>query len=256
MIFSPQGFKELEDYLSDELFETNDDNLADDNPDGVPDNTPRSAEDGITLEDFIDEQSEADNVDDSWKEGVINNVDDFMLSDDISDGDFDISSIPQHGMDINDMLAGPAEFVFTDGFLEINDLILPGGDLENFSSNISAGEHEGLSSRGSEIQLRPRRSSPRRMQFDPQGDTARRMLLMRHSESQQNDLDRTLSSSRNLHTSASSRNLSEFAERATSSLGFQRQPEEGCPVDGDLLSMAREDTGDLPDSGTCSGRHC
>lgn len=71
----------------------NDDNLVDDNLDGVFDNIFRFVEDGIILEDFIDEQFEVDNVDDLWKEGVINNVDDFMLSDDILDGDFDISSI-------------------------------------------------------------------------------------------------------------------------------------------------------------------
>lgn len=192
----------------------------------VPEDFGPGNNDAISWQEVLD-TVQAQPQEESWKEAVIDN--NLMFSEDFLNGDEGLTS---------DALAFNVDSldfespVGTDDYLEINDL------------TSELGDQYGYMPVGSEIQLRPPRSlNAMPMQFDSQGDTARRMLLMRPNNQAFNQADSFIP--RMLHSSASSRDLAEFADLASSSLEFQR-PSEGWSIDGELLDdsstrLRRED---------------
>lgn len=197
-------------------------------------------DDGGMMQDILD-AVQAQPQEDSWREAVIDN--DLMFGDDLLNAQgldypeglgFDGNS---HGFGMP--LVDPAGAVGTDDYLEINDL---------------TSELEGFGARNSEIQLRPPRSDAMAMQLVSQGDTARRILLRRpqaaitQAESFFNAEPAVSQQPRILHSSASSRDLSEFAGLASSSLDLERASG-GLSIDGVLLDSGRENAGVVPDQG-------
>jgi hypothetical protein len=183
-----------------------------------------SGGDGVTMQEILD-SIEGRPQDESWKEAVIDN--------DMFDGGFLDTAEGEVLLDFD--IGTPV--VGTDDYLEINDL---------------TSELEGFDAVGSEIQLRAPRSNAMVMQFDVQGDTARRMLLMRSQPSISlagdfaNAVPALSHPTRMLQTSASSRDLSAFADLASPSVDLQR-PSAEWSTDREPLDMGHEDVG--PDSG-------
>ena len=165
----------------------------------------RSGDDFQAILDTIERQQPQE---DSWKEAVIDN--DLMFDEEFFHGDGLDGLGTAEGLDFNgngdyslyfDIEMPSGGSVSTDDYLEINDLI---------------SDPEGFDSRGSGIQLRPPRNNAMAVQFDSQGDSARRMLLMRPQASISYAIVPAVSGqSRILHTSASSRDLSQFADLAS-----------------------------------------
>ena len=184
----------------------------------------RSGDDGVTMQEILD-SIEGRPQDESWKEAVIDN--------DMFDGGFLDTAEGEELLDFD--IGTPV--VGTDDYLEINDL---------------TSELEGFDAVGSEIQLRAPRSNAMVMQFDVQGDTARRMLLMRSQPSISlagdfaNAVPALSHPTRMLQTSASSRDLSAFADLASPSVDLQR-PSAEWSTDREPLDMGHEGVG--PDSG-------
>lgn len=173
---------------------------------------------------------------DSWREAVIDN--DLMFGGDLlSAGDLDYPDVLGFDSHSHDF-GGPSGALVTDDYLEINDLTEFYGD--------------------SEIQLRPPRSNNvmAMQQLISQGDTARRILLQRPQSyiSQAESFFRTepavsqQQQPRVLHSSASSRDLSAFAELASSSVDLER-PSGGWSMNGELLDLGRDDAGLVSDQG-------
>jgi len=190
----------------------------------VPEDFRPGNNDAISFQEVLD-AVQTQPEEESWKEAVIDN--DLMFGEDFLNGDEGLAS---DALAFNGDSVDFGMHVGTDDYLEINDLTL--------------GDQNGYMAVGSEIQLRPPRSlNAMPMQFDSQGDTARRMLLMRANNQAVNQADSFIP--RMLYSSASSRDLSQFADLASSSLEFQR-PSEGWPIDGELLDdsstrLRRED---------------
>ena len=202
----------------------------------------RSGDDASTMQEIVD-TVQGQPQEDLWKEQIIDN--DLMFGGDYSTDE--ALNFPDsigfgndiQGSDFGMSLVGPIGGVGSDDYLEINDL---------------TSGFEGFDSRGPEIQLRPPRNNVMAMQFDSQGDTARRMLLMRPQASISHAAMPAVShQSRILHTSASSRDLSEFADLASSSLDLQGSSG-GWSHDREPQDFGREGAGVVPDSGIESAR--
>uniref|UniRef100_A0A7I4EQN7 NAC domain-containing protein n=1 Tax=Physcomitrium patens TaxID=3218 RepID=A0A7I4EQN7_PHYPA len=248
--FNNMCMQELEDLMFSESFDTDVPRLANGDLDGVSIGSPTSVQDGFRWEDLLPEQPQATTEDDTWKDLVINNVDELLSGNDrfIADGSLGMGTTQHVVHDTDDLLSGPGDYSGDGDFLEIKDLINLEDDIDVSGSNISVGEYEGFDFSASAIQLRPPRIVQWPMQFDPQGETSRRMLLACRPGSQPEQFSSTLSAPRILHTSASSRNLSDFADRAISSTGLHTSAEEGWSNDGDLVTLAREGSGYVPDA--------
>jgi hypothetical protein len=193
----------------------------------------RPGDDAGTMQEIVD-TVQGQPEEDLWKEAVIDS--NWML-----EGGFptdEAFAFPDstgfgngsdYGMALVDgsMMGG----VGSDDYLEINDL---------------TSEQEGFDGRGSGIQLRPPRSAPTVMQFDSQGDTARRMLLVRPQTSIRYATEPAPShQSRVFHSSASSRDLSEFADLASSSVDLQGS----WSHDREPQDVGRDGAGVVLDSG-------
>ncbi|KAG0583714.1 hypothetical protein KC19_3G157600 [Ceratodon purpureus] len=210
--------------------------------------------DGVTMQEVLDHIEEPA-VDESWKEAIIDN--DLMFEGGfINSVDLDAEEDVDFMGDTFDCGISMSGAVGTDDYLEINDL---------------TPELEGFDASGSAIQLRPPRDNAVAMQFDSQGDTARRMLLMRPqaSISLVGDFANTVPALnhplRMLQPSASSRDLSAFADLASSSFDLlssssssdlqipsssfdhQTQSEEWSNS-AEPLGLGRERAGVVPDS--------
>jgi len=192
-------------------------------------------DDGAIMQEIL-ESVQAQPEEDSWRETVIDN--DLMFGDDLLNAE-GLGYLEGHGFDSNsNEFAAPSGALATDDYLEINDLTF---------------ELDG----SSEIQLRPPRSFNvmAMQQLVAQGDSARRMYLRRpqpfisQAESFFN-VEPAVSQQqpRILHSSASSRDLSAFAERASSSLDLERHSG-GWSIDGELSDLGREGAGVVPDQG-------
>lgn len=194
----------------------------------------RSGDDDAAMMQEILDSVDAEPQEDLWRETVIDN--NLMFGDNL---------LNTEGLDYEEGLEYPGIDDFarqlgaplgTDDYLEINDLT---AELD-----------------GSEILLhRPPRSNAMAVQLDSQGDSARRMLLQRHqsSISQAESFFSTepavsQQQPRILHSSASSRDLSAFAELASSSVDLDR-PSGGWSMDGELLDFGCEGAGVVPDQG-------
>lgn len=204
----------------------------------------RSGDDASTMQEIVD-TVQGQPQEDLWKEEIIDN--DLMFSGDYSNqealtfpGSISFGNEPQ-GADFGMSLVDSMRAVGSDDYLEINDLA---SELERFDT---------VPISGSEILLRPPRNNATAMQFDSQGDTARRMLLMRPQASiSYVNMPAVSHQSRIFHSSASSRDLSEFADLATSSVDHQGSAG-GWSHDREPQDLGREDGGVVPDSGIESG---
>jgi hypothetical protein len=198
-------------------------------------------DDGAMMQEILD-SVQAQPQEDLWRETVIDNNlmfggDNNLLfgGDLLRAGDLDYPEDLGFGSHSHDF-GGPAGALVTDDYLEINDLT----EFEE----------------GSEIQLRPPRSNNvmAMQQLISQGDTARRILLQRPQPfiSQAESFFRTEPAVRQqqqprvLHSSASSRDLSAFAELASSNVDLER-PSEGWSINGELLDLGRDGAGVVPD---------
>jgi len=192
-------------------------------------------DDGAMMQEILD-SVQAQPQEDSWRETVIDS--NLMFGGDLlSAEDLDYPEVLGFGSHSHDF-GGPAGALVTDDYLEINDLT----DFDE----------------GSEIQLRPPRSNNvmAMQQLISQGDTARRILLQRPQAfiSQAESFFRTEPAviqqqpPRLLHSSASSRDLSAFAELASSTVDLER-PSGGWSIDGEHLDLGRDGAGVVPDQG-------
>ncbi|KAG0583722.1 hypothetical protein KC19_3G158200 [Ceratodon purpureus] len=199
---------------------------------------PGAGEDASTMQEIV-ETVQGQPQEDLSKEDIIDNNWMFRPHADYINGEtlnFPTSSSfgnDAHGFDYGMPLVGPMGGVGSDDYLEINDL---------------TSELDGFNPRASGIQLRPSRNNAMAMQFDSQGDTARRMLLMRPQTSISHTTDPApRHQSRIFHSSASSQDLSEFADRASISVDRQGSSD-GWSHDREPQDLGGEGAGVVPDS--------
>jgi hypothetical protein len=196
----------------------------------------RDGDDASTMQEIV-ETLQGEPQEGLWREDVIDS--NWMIGVDYSNeealnfpGSVSFGN-DAHGSEYETSLGAPMGIAGSDDYLEINDL------TSDFSSFVP---------RASGIQLRPPRNNVMPMQFDSQGDTARRMLLMRPQASISHTEEPASShQSRIFHSSASSRDLSEFADRA--SLGPDLQgSSDGWSHDREPQDLGREGAAVVPDS--------
>lgn len=169
-----------------------------------------TGDDALLMQEVLDTVQQAQQPqEETWKEDVIDN--NLMFGDDFFNGDESLA--------YNGEAVGFPMLVGTDDYLEINDLTT--------LVELEGSDQFGAMPIGSEIQLRPPRNS-NVMQFDSQGHTPRRMLAQMRPN---NNAENSFGVPRLLHSSASSRDLSEFADLAD----LQRPSEAGWSIDRELL---------------------
>lgn len=228
-LFFPESV--VEEFMAGELSVPVEDQWAD-FPD-VPEDFRIGEDDTVLMQEVLDTVQAQQPQEESWKETVIDN--DLMFGEDFLNGDgFEYST---EGYPFGDGLAIPPfdDSVATDDYLEINDL----------TSELQQGDEYGYMPIGSEIQLRPPRNinnnnNTMAMQFDSQGDTPRRLLLRRPQP--ESFVIAVPAPSRLLHSSASSRDLSEFADLASSSHDLQRWSIDSEVLGRDSTQLQREGT--------------